>query len=123
MKKIASIIMILVATFVFSNSLAFAGDNGKKVEITRDVIVNGTEVKKGKYTVKFDEQTNEVSIWQGDKLVAKANARKGQRKTKAVTTEIMVVKRDNNNMLKGIILAGEEETILLSDETVNVTPQ
>lgn len=123
MKKFASIIMILVATFVFSNSLAFAGGNGKKVEITRDVIVNGTEVKKGKYTIKFDEQTNEMSIWQGDKLVAKASARKGQRKTKAVTTEIMVVKRDNNNMLKGIILAGEEETILLSDETVNVTPQ
>ncbi len=123
MKKFASVIMILVATFLFSNSLAFASDKGKKVEFTRDVIVNGTEVKKGKYTVNFDEQTNEVSIFQGDKLIAKSKARKGQRKTKAITTEIMVVKRDSNNMLKGIILEGEAETILLGDETVNVTPQ
>jgi hypothetical protein len=122
MKKFASVIMILVATFVFSNTLAFAEGKGKKVEFTRDVLVNGTEVKKGKYTVKFDDQTNEMSIWQGDKLVAKSNARKGQRKTKAATTEVMVVKKDNATLLKGIILEGQEETILLG-ETVNVTPQ
>lgn len=123
MKKFASVIMILVATFVFSNTLAFAEGKGKKVEFTKDVVVNGTEVKKGKYTVKFDDQTSEMSIWQGDKLIAKANARKGQRKTKAVSTEVMIVKRDNNAILKGIILEGQEETILLGDETVNVTPQ
>lgn len=124
MKRLASVIMILVATFVFSNSLAFAQEGkGKKVEFTRDVVVNGTEVKKGKYTVKFNDETSEMSIWQGDKLVAKTKARKGQRKTKAITTEVMIVKRDNSSVLRGIILEGQDETILLGDETVNVTPQ
>lgn len=123
MKKLISLGMVLVATVLFSNTLAFADSKDKKVEFTRNVMVNGTEVKKGKYNVKFDDKTNEMTIWQGDKLVAKTSAHIGLRKTKAISTEILVVKQNDNSVLKGIILEGDEETILVNTDTVNVSPQ
>lgn len=123
MKKFASLVMALVVTVLFSANLALAEIKEKKVEFNRDVVVNGTVVKKGKYTVKFDDQTNEMTILKGDKVIAKSNARKGLRNVKAATTEIMVVRKDNDSLLKGIILEGDKETILLSNDTVNTSPQ
>jgi ethanolamine utilization cobalamin adenosyltransferase len=123
MKKFASLVMALVVTVLFSANLTLAEIKEKKVEFNRDVVVNGTIVKKGKYTVKFDDQTNEMTILKGDKVVAKSNARKGLRNVKATTTEIMVVRKDNDSVLKGIILEGDKETILLSNDTVNTSPQ
>ncbi|MBK7993793.1 MAG: hypothetical protein IPK14_10340 [Blastocatellia bacterium] len=123
MKKFASLVMALVVTVLFSANLALAEIKEKKVDFNRDVVVNGTVVKKGKYTVKFDDQTNEMTILKGDKVIAKSNARKGLRNVKAATTEIMVVRKDNDSILKGIILEGDQETILLSNDTVNTSPQ
>lgn len=125
MKKVFNLAMVLVAIALFSNGLAYAGGKGKKVEISRDVVVNGVEVKKGKYQVTFDEERNEMGIWQGDKLIAKSNARKGLRKDKAFSTQILTSKDNKNNILRGIIMEGQQETILLNNnsETANAAPQ
>ncbi|MFY9224071.1 MAG: hypothetical protein WAQ98_15480 [Blastocatellia bacterium] len=124
MKKVFNLVMVLVASVVFFNGLVYAQGKSKTVDISKDVVVNGTEVKKGKYTVTFDEEKQEVSIWKGDKLVAKSNARKGLLKNKATLNQLMTTKQNQNDMLKGIILAGEQETILISpSSTVNAAPQ
>ncbi len=124
MKKVFNLVMVLVASVVFFNGLAYAEGKGKKVDISKDVVVNETEVKKGKYEVTFDEEKQEISIWKGNKLVAKSNARKGLLKNKAAVNQLMTTKQNQNDMLKGIILAGEQETILISpSNTVNTAPQ
>lgn len=124
MKKVFNLVMVLVASVVFFNGLAYAEGKGKKVDISRDVVVNGTEVKKGKYEVTFDEEKQEMSLWKGDKLVARSNARKGLLKNKATLSQLMTTKQNQNDMLKGIILAGEQETILINtNNTVNAAPQ
>jgi hypothetical protein len=124
MKKLVSTMMVLVGMFVFSSNLAFADGKDKKVEFKQDVVVNGTVVKKGKYQIKFDETTNQMSIWQGDKLVGQAAAHKGFRQTKAITTQVLSSKQNDSNVLRGIIFEDEQETILLNtDNTVNVSPQ
>ncbi len=124
MKKVFNLVMVLVASVVFFNGLAYAEGKGKKVDISKDVVVNGIEVKKGKYEVTFDEEKQEISIWKGNKLVAKSNARKGLLKNKAAVNQLMTTKQNQNDMLKGIILAGEQETILISpNNTVNAAPQ
>ncbi|MBN8721993.1 MAG: hypothetical protein J0M03_03605 [Acidobacteria bacterium] len=124
MKKVFNLVMVLVASVVFFNGLAYAEGKGKKVDISKDVVVNGTEVKKGKYEVTFDEEKQEMSLWKGDKLVARSNARKGLLKNKAVVNQLMTSKQNQNDMLKGIILAGEQETILINtNNTVNAAPQ
>jgi len=124
MKKVFNLVMVLVASVVFFNGLAYAEGKGKKVDISKDVVVNGTEVKKGKYEVTFDEEKQEMSLWKGDKLVARSNARKGLLKNKAAVNQLMTSKQNQNDMLKGIILAGEQETILINtNNTVNAAPQ
>jgi hypothetical protein len=125
MKKIFNLVMVLVASVIFFNGLAYADGKGKKVEISQDVVVNGVEVKKGKYEVKFNDETREMSIWQGDKMIAKADARKGLLKNKAVSTKLMTSKQNQNSLLRGIILEGEQETILLNPnfDTINIAPQ
>ncbi|MFY9224385.1 MAG: hypothetical protein WAQ98_17060 [Blastocatellia bacterium] len=123
MKKFAN--LVLIAVFLFSNQLVFAGGKGKKIEFPRDVVVNGTEVKKGKYNVQFDEKTNEVMIWQGDKLIAKSNAKKNVHNAshKNIVTEILVVKQGEKSVLKRLSLAGEQEDILLDMKNLSVSPQ
>lgn len=123
MKKFAS--LVLVTMFLFSNQLAFAGGKGKKIDFPSDVVINGTEVKKGKYNVQFDEKTNEVIIWQGDKLIAKSNAQKNNHKNnrKNIVTEILIVKQGEKSFLKRLSLAGEQEDILLDMKNLSVSPQ
>lgn len=124
MKKLMSSMIVLVGMFVFSSNLAFADGKDKKVEFSQDVVVNGTVVKKGKYQVKFDDKTNQMSIWQGDKMISQAAAHKGLRKNKAISTQVLSSKQNDNTILRGIIFEDEQETILLNtDNTVNVTPQ
>jgi len=124
MKRVFNLVMVLVASVVFFNGSAYAEGKGKTVDISKDVVVNGTEVKKGKYEITFDEEKQEVSIWKGDKLVAKSNARKGLLKNKSAVNQLMTTKQNQNDMLKGIILAGEQETILINtNNTVNAAPQ
>ena len=127
MKKVFNLAMILVAGSLFFNGLVYAEGKGKKVNISRDIVVNGVEVKKGKYEVKFNDELGEMSIWKGDKLVAKSNARKALRSSKAVSTELMTVKDNQNSILRGIVLEGEQQTILLNSnstsDNINVAPQ
>ncbi len=125
MKKVFNLAMVLMASTLFFNGLVYADGKGKKVEISQDVVINGTEVKKGKYEVKFDDEIGEMSVWQGDKLIAKSSARKGLRKNKAIATELLTSKQNQNSILRGIILAGGQETILLNtnSDNISVAPQ
>ncbi|KAF0199988.1 MAG: hypothetical protein FD167_5776 [bacterium] len=125
MKKVFNLAMVLVASTLFFNGLVYADGKGKKVEISQDVVINGTEVKKGRYEVKFDDEIGEMSVWQGDKLIAKSSARKGLRKNKAIATELLTSKQNQSSILRGIILGGGQETILLNtnSDNISVAPQ
>ena len=54
---------------------ALAGVKKSSVTINADVTVGDTVVKKGSYEVTFDEQTQELKILKGDKVVAQTQAR------------------------------------------------
>lgn len=125
MKKAISLAMVLVASSFIFNGLAYADGKGKNLELKADMMVNGTEVKKGKYQVTFSEEMGEMSIWKGDKLIAKASARKAVRKNKAISTELLTSKQNQNSVLRGITLAGEQESIIINtnSETANAAPQ
>ena len=65
--------LILAVSFVVV-SAAFAETIKKEVTFTRPFVVNGIDIKAGTYTVAFDDQTNELSIIKGRKVIAKAPA-------------------------------------------------
>ena len=64
--------MVLVGAI--AGGVAFAKEIKKEVTFSQAVEVNGTLVEKGTYDAVFDDQTNELSIVKGRKVVARAPA-------------------------------------------------
>ena len=86
-------------------------DKVKKEHLTfaTDVVVNGTAVKAGDYDLKFNEQTGDLEILKGKKVVAKTTARLEQRNEKARETRITM----NNDQLVSIVFSGEDHNIVV----------
>lgn len=66
---------ILVLLAVLASPAVLAETIKREVTFLHSVVVNGTEVKKGNYILEFDEQTNQLTISKGGKVIAKAPAR------------------------------------------------
>jgi hypothetical protein len=64
----------LVLLSLIAGSVAFAKEMKKEVTFAQPVMVNGTLVKKGSYEAVFNDQTNQLSIVKGRKVVASAPA-------------------------------------------------
>jgi hypothetical protein len=60
---------------------ASAGIKRNNVTFNDDVTVGDTVVKKGSYEVAFDDETQELKILKGDKVVAQTKARFGEVKS------------------------------------------
>ena len=75
MRSIVNRIVALAVIGVLTGVLALGKTIEKKVTFTDALTVNGTLVKKGTYTVAFNEETNELTIRKGKKVVATAQAR------------------------------------------------
>jgi hypothetical protein len=75
MSSILNRIVAIAVISVLPGVLALGKTIEKKVTFTESVTVNGTLVKKGTYKVTFNEETNELTIRQGKKVVATAQAR------------------------------------------------
>lgn len=69
----------IALTFLLAVTLlqvaALAGTKSKRVTFLQEVKVGETLVKKGDYKVTFDEQTSELTVLDGKKVVAKTTAR------------------------------------------------
>ena len=75
MIRIVNRLILILAVGVVALSGAFAETIKKEVKFSRPLVINGTDVKAGTYTVVFDDQTNELSIIKSGKVIAKAPAR------------------------------------------------
>ena len=75
MIKIVNRLILIFAIGLVALSGAFAETIKKEIKFSRPLVINGTDVKAGTYTVVFDDQTNELSIIKGGKVIAKAPAR------------------------------------------------
>jgi hypothetical protein len=74
MSKVVNRFIVFVLIGVVANGVASAKTIKKKVTFSDPVVVNGALVKKGDYDVVFDDQTNELTIVKGRKVVARAVA-------------------------------------------------
>jgi hypothetical protein len=74
MKKRFQIVALTLVVFALLSPVAFAGVKTKTVTFKTNVKVGETLVKKGTYKAKFDDQSNELTILDGKKIVAKAAA-------------------------------------------------
>jgi len=114
MKAFINVIFAVAFTAVVSVSVFADKDKDKvKKQITfaDDTTVSGTLVKAGDYELKFDEQTGEMNIMKGSKVVAKAAARVETQSAKARTNEYRIV----SNELVSVTLGGSNKQLVLSN--------
>lgn len=82
MKRLQTFALAVVVCALLTPA-ALAGVKTKYVTFDKDMKVGDTLVKKGNYKVKFDEQSNELTILDGKKIVAKTTARLEEPQTKS----------------------------------------
>ena len=115
MKAKTSILAVFVLSLLTFG--AFADDHGKilkdNFEFSRDVLVGSTQVKKGKYQVKYNTQTGVVSIFEGSKVVASAKATMKVNDKDFDKDEILTTETAGNVVLTGLRLGGQREELML----------
>ena len=116
--KINRVVIALVVCALMAVAVV-AKDRTETLNLTQDVTINGTLVKKGQYKMKFDEQTGELLIMKGKKVVAKTTAKIETRTDKADRTEVNTI----NNELRGITFRGENQRFVVGQAGAPVSAQ
>jgi len=119
MIKLVSQLIGLVLVAAIVGGVASAKEIKKEVTFSKPIVVNGTIVKKGTYDAVFDDQTNELSIVKGNKVVARAQAQLEKREQRDRADYLTRQEGDSTNaVLLGIVFKGRNRaTIVNSSES------
>lgn len=110
MKTLITRTLVAFVLCVMTGSLALADTSTKEITFDRDVMLNGTLVKKGTYKAVFDDKTNELAIVKGKKTVATAPARLEK---KAGNPRSVLSTKQGSNVLHSITMNdGNQATVL-----------
>lgn len=115
MRKTANRLMITLFLCALMTSQGFAKGKSEQVKLPQDVVINGTLVKKGEYKLKFDEQTGELLLLKGKKVVARTSARIEKREKDAQRTEFGTIMNGDSRTLRSITFRGERESIVMHE--------
>ena len=104
---VACLLVTAVSTSAFGNTTK------STITFAADTKVNATIVKKGQYEVVFDDQSGELSIFKGAKLIAKTSARLEKRDRKARGTEVQTVLEGMDQKLVSISFTGSYDNVVV----------
>jgi hypothetical protein len=116
-KQVFAGLMILALTGV----MALAKAKTEEVTFASDTMVAGTTIKAGTYDLKFDEQTGELEIRKGSKVLAKTNTQIEKRSEKARTTEVHTTTMGNMDQLVSVAFRGHDENIVVVQSSPSAT--
>jgi hypothetical protein len=108
-------LMVVVGIVALTSLTIMATEAGKlKKNFTfpSDISVKGTPIKAGTYKIEFDDQSGELSIMKGSKLVAKTQARWEKRDAKAKQTSITTA--TGGKELLSITFGGEDQNLVVA---------
>lgn len=114
MKSVVNRIVVALLLVTMTSVAAFAKSKTTNVTFTVDTKVNETLVKSGTYKVVFNEETGELSIVKGHKVVAKTAARLEMRDGKGRTTEIHTIKEGDVTAFLGLAFSGSDQKVVVS---------
>ena len=113
MKLLFNGLMVACLLVTLASATAFGSTRKSDIAFSTDTKVNGTLVKKGKYEVTFDDQSGELSIFKGAKLIAKTSARLETRDQKARGTEVQTIVEGMDQKLVSITFSGSHESLVV----------
>ena len=114
MKSIVNRIMVVVMVGALTSVAAFAKTHKSRVTFEIDIKVNDTVVKKGSYDVKFDDETNQLSIVKDGKVVAQTMAKLEARAKKAKGFQFRSVGSGDDTQLVGVTFGGWDKDVIIT---------
>ena len=121
MKSIMSRMLVVLMVGALTSVVALAKVHKQRVTFDEDIKVNGTVVKKGSYEVKFDDETNQLSIIKNGKVVAQAMARLESREKKANDFQLRSTNKDNQQQLTGVTFGGSDKDVVITEGGATTT--
>ena len=108
MIKLVNRLMVVFLVGAITSGVALAKPMRRQVTFSEPVVVNGTQLKSGTYEAVFDDQTNELSILKGRKVVAQSPAELDKRMQR---DHAVYTLREDSGGLTGAVLL----TVTLKD--------
>jgi hypothetical protein len=121
MKSIMSRMLVVLMVGALTSVAALAKVHKQRVTFDEDIKVNDTVVKKGTYEVKFDDETNQLSIVKNGKVVAQAMARLESREKKANDFQLRSTNKDNEQKLTGVTFGGSDKDVVITEGGASTT--
>lgn len=115
MSRALSRSVIILVLSIMTSSVVLADTIKREVTFSRNVVVNGTEVKKGTYDAIFDDQSNEVIIKKGKKVIVKAPAQ--LEKLQGKGTYLLARDEGDVRVITAIAFKNNQATILNTETT------
>ena len=113
MKLLINGLMVACLLVTLAGATAFGNTRKSHVAFSADTNVNGTVVKKGQYDVVFDDQSGELSILKGTKLIAKTTAKLEKRDQKARGSQVSTILEGMDQKLVSITFNGSNENLVV----------
>ena len=113
MKLLINGLMVACLLVTLASASAFGNTRKSHIAFAADIKVNDTIVKKGMYDAVFDDQSGELSIYKGTKLIAKTSARLEKRDQKARGTQVQTVLEGVDQKLVSITFSGSLENVVV----------
>ena len=115
MKSVVNKMLAVLVVGALTGVVALAKVQKARATFDTDIKVNGTLVKKGTYDVKFDDETNQLSIVKNGKVIAEANTRLEARSKKANDFQIRSVTNGNELQLAGVTFGGSDKDVMIAN--------
>ncbi|HEU0251451.1 MAG TPA: hypothetical protein VFR12_00375 [Pyrinomonadaceae bacterium] len=115
MKSIVNRMVVVLMVGALTSVVAFAKVQRHKVTFDNDIKVNGTLVKKGTYDVKFDDESNQLSIVKNGKVVVEAMAKVEQREKKANAFQLRSSGTGDETQLLGVTFGGSDKDVIIAN--------
>ena len=113
MIKLTRQLAVMLLAGAIAGGVTFAKEVRKEVTFSQPVMVNGTLVKEGTYEAVFDDQTNELSIVKGRKVVARAPAQLGKREERDHAAYVTRQQGDSTNaVLVSVVLKDNNQATI-----------
>ena len=114
MKSVVNRLMVFCLLATLAGTTAFAKVKKASIALNADTKVNGTLVKQGMYDVAFDDQSGELSIFKGAKLIVKTSTRLEKRDRKASGLQVQTALEGREQKLVSITFGGSDQNIVVA---------
>jgi hypothetical protein len=113
MKKFFAHTVTAFVICALAGVVALADNKSSRISVTEDFQLDGTSVEKGSYDVSYNEESGELSLKRGGKVVAKAKAHAAATTTKSKHTTFTIGEENGSRVLRSVTFAGDRQAIVV----------